>query len=423
MLDAIGYLKASNTDSLDNFGMIVELSADGYTLAVAGSHEASNATGINGNQSNNSSPGSGAVYVYRRRGNTWQQAAYIKAAVNEAGQLFGGGNFVDFRALALSADGSILAVGAPRQDVNGVTDAGIVYTYRRLGNTWRLMSTVLSPQPLPGDFFGDELDISHDGRTLKVSDQVGNDQGLKPRRAHIYVLSGNTWQYTQTPDCLRDYDIVENSRLSGDGNTLVLSCFDVERFQHRFMTLKRSANAWNHVSETPHDLASEYPIVLSADASMMALNDRFSSVLIFRWDGSYWWREAAIPRGPNGFHWGWDLALADNGRLLAIADPTATEYGAGVSSRSRPDVGHHGAVYLYEHRDDGAWTLRNVVKSPNPSADHFGHSVSLSASGRTLAAGAPTEDGGSTGIGARGECTAAGTQRNGVAEVVRRGVG
>ena len=280
--------------------MIVELSADGYTLAVAGSHEASNATGIDGNQSNNSSPGSGAVYVYRRRGNTWQQAAYIKAAVNEAGQLFGGGNFVDFRALALSADGSILAVGAPRQDVNGVTDAGIVYTYRRLGNTWRLMSTVLSPQPLPGDFFGDELNISHDGRTLKVSDQVGNDQGLKPD-AHTSMCCPEHLAVhpdSRLPARLRHRGEHTSKRRWQHAR---VELFDVERFQHRFMTLKRSANAWNHVSKTPHDLASEYPIVLSADASMMALNDRFSSVLIFRWNGSYWWREAAIPRGPNGF--------------------------------------------------------------------------------------------------------------------------
>jgi len=42
----------------------VALSADGTTLAVGAPGEASNATGIDGDQTNNSARGSGAVYVY-----------------------------------------------------------------------------------------------------------------------------------------------------------------------------------------------------------------------------------------------------------------------------------------------------------------------------------------------------------------------
>ena len=51
----VGYLKASNTDANDEFGGNLTLSKDGYTLAVAASGEASSATGVNGNQADNSS--------------------------------------------------------------------------------------------------------------------------------------------------------------------------------------------------------------------------------------------------------------------------------------------------------------------------------------------------------------------------------
>src|SRR5262245_45512124 len=74
------YLKASNTGSDDQFGFVVTLSGDGNTLAVSAPFEDSNATGINGNQADNSFENSGAVYVFSRSGATWSQQAYIKAS-------------------------------------------------------------------------------------------------------------------------------------------------------------------------------------------------------------------------------------------------------------------------------------------------------------------------------------------------------
>lgn len=63
---AIGYFKASNTGTSDQFGVYgtVALSADGMTLAVGAMDEDSNATGIGGNQGDNTAVSSGAVYVY-----------------------------------------------------------------------------------------------------------------------------------------------------------------------------------------------------------------------------------------------------------------------------------------------------------------------------------------------------------------------
>src|SRR5688572_8194193 len=46
-----GYLKASNTNVDDNFGLNVALSND--TLVVGAPQEGSNATGVNGDQANN----------------------------------------------------------------------------------------------------------------------------------------------------------------------------------------------------------------------------------------------------------------------------------------------------------------------------------------------------------------------------------
>src|SRR5262249_54827109 len=72
------YIKASNTGANDRFGSSVKLSGDGNTLAVSAPEEDSAATGIGGNQADNSATDSGAVYVFSRSGTTWTQAAYVK---------------------------------------------------------------------------------------------------------------------------------------------------------------------------------------------------------------------------------------------------------------------------------------------------------------------------------------------------------
>ena len=57
------YLKASNTGREDWFGTSTALS--GGRLAVGALYEESSATGVNGDQTNNSASQSGAVYVRR----------------------------------------------------------------------------------------------------------------------------------------------------------------------------------------------------------------------------------------------------------------------------------------------------------------------------------------------------------------------
>lgn len=60
----LAFVKASNIEPDDLFGFAVALSADGNTLAVAATGEDSNAKSIGGDQGDNSTQISGAVYVY-----------------------------------------------------------------------------------------------------------------------------------------------------------------------------------------------------------------------------------------------------------------------------------------------------------------------------------------------------------------------
>ena len=129
------YIKASNTESADQFGANVVISSDGNTIAVAATGEDSRATGVNGDQNDNSIADSAAVYIFRFDGSSWSQDAYVKSTNPDDRDYFGGAN-----GIALSADGSTLAIGAGREDSaatgiggdqsdNSASLAGAVYVY------------------------------------------------------------------------------------------------------------------------------------------------------------------------------------------------------------------------------------------------------------------------------------------------------
>src|SRR5262249_7132964 len=125
------YLKASNTEANDQFGVSVAIS--GNTLAVGAQFEASS-----GVQSDNSAPGAGAVYVFTRTGTVWTQQAYLKASNADANDQFG---------VAVALAGDTLAVGAigeasESQGVNhpgnnnNAPGTGAVYVFTRTSGTW-----------------------------------------------------------------------------------------------------------------------------------------------------------------------------------------------------------------------------------------------------------------------------------------------
>lgn len=102
-------IRASNSRNGDAFGERLSLSADGRVLAVSAVNESSAARGIGGEQADDTAQAAGAVYVYSRQGQRWDQTDYVKSSRTRAGDQFGS-------ALALSGDGRELAVGARLED-------------------------------------------------------------------------------------------------------------------------------------------------------------------------------------------------------------------------------------------------------------------------------------------------------------------
>ncbi len=118
------FLKASNPDMEDWFGVRLSISDDGDVLFVGASMEDSAATGANGPQDDDSARDSGAAYLFTRNAGTWRQHAYVKAANAEAFDEFG-------VSVALSGDGRRLVVGARTEagQANATPEAGAAYVF------------------------------------------------------------------------------------------------------------------------------------------------------------------------------------------------------------------------------------------------------------------------------------------------------
>jgi hypothetical protein len=127
------FIKSSNPDIEDVFGYRLSLSQDGSTLVATAPNEDSNATGINGNQLDNSTIEAGAGYVFTRTGTTWTQRAYVKASNTASGDLFAS-------SAAVSGDGKTILFGAPieasgakgvnaSQNDDSALAAGAVYVF------------------------------------------------------------------------------------------------------------------------------------------------------------------------------------------------------------------------------------------------------------------------------------------------------
>ena len=203
------YIKASNAQTNDGFGMDVSVSADGDTLAVGAYMEASIATGVGGDDANNDANGAGAVYVYTRSSATWSQTAYIKASNTASFDLFG------FN-LSLSADGQTLAVGAWGEDSNSTTingletdnsalGAGAVYVFTLSGSTWAQQAYVKASNAEAADAFGLSVSLSSDGNTLAVGASIekgdasgfngapSNNAATAAGAAYVLKRSGGVW--------------------------------------------------------------------------------------------------------------------------------------------------------------------------------------------------------------------------------------
>lgn len=160
------YLKASNAEANDQYGITVAVSGD--TVVVGANAEDSNQTTItNGatSSADNTLGQSGAAYVYKRTGTTWLQEAYLKAPNAGSSDNFGvsvaiDGDTIAVGALTESSNQTTVTNGATASADNSAPGAGAVYVFKRTGTTWAQEAYLKAPNAEINDSFGRRVSIS-----------------------------------------------------------------------------------------------------------------------------------------------------------------------------------------------------------------------------------------------------------------------
>ncbi len=238
------YIKASNTNMSDGFGFHLSLSSDGNTLAVGANREDSDATGVDGDQGDNSANNSGAVYVFARREEVWAQEAYIKASNTGGNDEFG-------TSISLSSDGNTLAVGAINEssDATGVdgdqgdnsaNNSGAVYVFARREEVWAQEAYIKASNTEEDDRFGTSISLSSDGNTLVVGaiNESSNATGVDGEDNNLASGSGAVYVFTRREEVWAQEAYIKASNtggndefgtsisLSSDGSTLAVGAIN-----------------------------------------------------------------------------------------------------------------------------------------------------------------------------------------------------
>ncbi len=373
------YIKASNTDLSDNFGFSVALSGD--TLAVGAPNEQSNATGIDGDEDDNSLSGAGAVYLFTRTGTTWLQQAYIKASNTGLFDNFG---------FSVALSGDTLAVGAPgeRSNATGINgdedndslrDAGAVYVFTRNGTTWLQQAYIKASNTGNADRFGTTVALSGETLAVGAPNEQSNATGI-------------------------DGDEDDNS-LSGAGALYVFTRNGTTWLQQAYIKASNTGLVDNFgfsVALSGDSLAVGAPNEQSNATGIDGNEDDNSlsgagAVYLFTRNGTTWLQQAYIKASNtgNGDLFGTSVALSDD--TLAVGAVGEDSNATGINGDEDNDgLNNAGAAYVYT-RVGAVWGQQAYVKASNSdSLDQFGFSVSQF--GDTLAIGAIGEDSNATGI-------------------------
>ncbi|NQU49287.1 MAG: hypothetical protein HQ519_11620 [Planctomycetes bacterium] len=381
------YFKSIEPGERDEFGSSIAI--DGNTAVIGAPNEDSNATGVNGDPSNNFQPDSGAAFVYIRQNGQWHFQAYLKASHSDSNIGFG---------TSVAISGDVIAVGAPWGNSHGE-----VVIFRRTGDAWALEETITGFRSEPGDDFGASVDIANnnivvgapgeDGGSHGVGGDQNNNSSTKSGAAYIFVeTAANGWrQKAYLKSIHPDPNDGFGSSVSISKNTVVIGA-------------PREDSNGIGVNSNPYDNSEK---------------GSGAAFVYVRGGGNGQWSMQAYLKASNtesGDSFGSSVSIANDG--IVVGAPYEDSSGIGVNSTTGNGSPDSGAAYTFVRRN-GTWNHNAYLKALNTNQrDGFG--ISVSNYGNTVAIGSYFDDSPSYGAGGRKDVTIATKPGSGSVQIYYR---
>ena len=364
-------LNASDAVGGDQFGTTLAMSGD---YAIVGAPRKDDV----GNNS-------GAAYIFTRQGTEWVEQAKLVAPDARQGDYFG---------ISVAIDGDTALVGGHRIN-KPMADAGSVYVFERLGNSWIQTAWLTAPDATRFAYFGFSVGIDGDTAIIGATrdDEAGSDAGA----AYVFVRNGIQWTLQQkllgnntesednfgyAVDVDGDFAIVASPKNKGSGAAYIYSR-DGTKWQQ-----KRNRIRIRMIPIDP-DGASAFGIsvdisgetaVIGATGGVVGQDIVGAAYIFTQNEPPFWNQHTKLVAGDRrgGDQLGFAVAISGNEVITGAPKHSA----GGLAS---------GAAYIFEQKEDGAWveTIK-LSDGETASEDQFGISVSIS--GNLAVAGAQQDD-------------------------------
>lgn len=358
--------------SADSDGERVSISGDGGTIAMGSTMANKYAQTDNG-----------TILIFRPVDDVWTQIAISS----------GGDSNMRQGTVALSDDGSVYAQGAFGYSSN--TGKAFIETWDT--NTSQYLYTEIGYGAASNDKYGYNVAISGDGRVAVVC-APGVSSSIGEARVFVNKTTGG-WTYIQTisaSDGAGGDTFGGAVSISRDGEIIVVGAPGKEQGATQdvgavyVFNKSASDDTWGgdksgHESQLlTASSAGEYDmfghnVAISANGTLIAASGyNVESVVLFT-TGIDGWEERSSAEPTGGFGGQLDsIALSEDGSVLAV----------GVSSYGT-DLANQGAVFIFKGKDY-IWKYRQTLVAEDAAeGDFLGQSISLSADGKIIVAGAP----------------------------------
>jgi len=348
------------------FGFTSALSTDGSTLLI-------------GYQNSK-------AIVYTRVGNAWTNQVELDDP--NGPEAFG-------QAVAVSADGEVLAVGASlATPANGPISAGRVYLYERSGGTWLLQTQLENPGAEGGNVaFGASVALDNGGNVLAVGSTA-------PGKVYIFTRNAGNWVQTAELDSPQAFTVHFGNAvsLSGDGLYLAVGA-DETVVKHRFGKGRVYVFvSGGHPATWTLQATLRYPgrlrspffgnaLAMTNDGARLIVGaplafqaGKRNYAYVYAQSAGRWRLESTIPSRYLGDLFGSSVAIDVHGTTALIGDSLR---GNVAASRSLPGAGGVpcGRAYAFT-RNGRKWVLSTEFVNPDTGA-FLGQSVAVSGDGAT----------------------------------------
>ena len=356
----------------DKAGHAISLSADGSIVAVAAPYNDGSVTNA------------GHVRVFQNNAGNWTQ---IGADINGESAYDSFGYAVD-----LSADGSVVAIGAIGNDGNG-SYAGHVRVYQNNAGNWTQIGADIDGEA-EDDRSGSSVSLNNDGTVVAIGAIYNEGNGYKAGHVRVYQYASGVWAQVgadidgEAPMDEFGYSV----SLSADGSVVAIGApYNSENADDagHVRVFQNISGVWTQIGADIDgagiDDFAGCSVSLSEDGSIVAVGAHASDsdvghVRIYQNDNGSWTQIGQDINGDAGAHFGNAVSLNADGSVVAI--------GASISSIN----GYHsGQMSIYQNLS-GTWTQMGSDIPGEATEDVFGISVAINADGSIVAGGAPNND-------------------------------